>query len=799
MLNKIKTKIKSILSIKAIKRNFVLTGLTFIVFFVFYNTGFAATTQSSNGEVVDTINSGLKALNYLIGISASLIGGLSAVISILIDPTVTNGTAFSLTTYLRGIWVFVSNMVYFIFAGILISISFMNIIGKGTGDTFEIKKALPKLIVGILIVPFSWFLVQFMLSLSSVLTISVFSLPFETFQNNITALNGSVNWCNKLVIDIQGNLTLPENNNTTQQKTGSGFLYCEKYELTPIMDILTGKSGSNNVNGMKSYKLSGLISYYTFGIMELGEIDKLKSGNIINGISSIPQLTAKVAFDIIFLLIYLIILIALFLALFVRLIRIWLYTVFSPVFGLTYFFGKSKVKSLEKINISTFIGLALVPVYVSAALSFGLLFLLIIGQGLAQEHSKSSTLNETFNLGVTSLVIKGSLGDNASETKTAIDQMVGSSLGAMGYILMKLFGLAFLWMAVMAALKTSELTKSIIQPFEELGNKVGKFAMESPKYIPIPGTNIGGKQVNFDTLIRGVDKGITGLQYKNENQSSEIAKFFGGKKDETLDEVRKITATGAEGIKQFNDGIKRMTYEGLSSSTQAREELSEKIGKFGLNIDNKILEALKGANTPGAVKDALIQINDASGKKLLNGNSVESVIGTSGTTSASESSNNENGKTGKGVGVGDIFNVQQIMNLNPSDHTGSAETFLIRMRKDSTILTPKEITDGLGAINIRGEDAKEILKIMEEKVKHNIEYKGLIITEAEKKNQEQLVSQNNNASGRGKESLQEAIKTKSIATQGGSPYQASPIEEADKYPILNVPNSLDDDGGTYTG
>ena len=42
------------------------------------------------------------------------------------------------------------------------------------------KTMLPKLVTGMLIVPFTWFIVSAVLSVSNVLTASVISLPMET-------------------------------------------------------------------------------------------------------------------------------------------------------------------------------------------------------------------------------------------------------------------------------------------------------------------------------------------------------------------------------------------------------------------------------------------------------------------------------------------------------------------------------------------------------------------------------------------------------------------------------------------
>lgn len=68
-------------------------------------------------------------------------------------------------------------------------------------------------------------------------------------------------------------------------------------------------------------------------------------------------------------------------ALFTRAIILWMFAIFSPLFALNFVLGGSKSKALEKLtkfDIKHFISLALVPVYVSAALAFGLMFLSLV-------------------------------------------------------------------------------------------------------------------------------------------------------------------------------------------------------------------------------------------------------------------------------------------------------------------------------------------------------------------------------------------------------------------------------------
>jgi hypothetical protein len=66
----------------------------------------------------------------MLTIFSTIIATLTSLISLLLTPGWVNGTIFGFDVYLKDIWVLISNIVYFIFAFILIAISFMNIVGK---------------------------------------------------------------------------------------------------------------------------------------------------------------------------------------------------------------------------------------------------------------------------------------------------------------------------------------------------------------------------------------------------------------------------------------------------------------------------------------------------------------------------------------------------------------------------------------------------------------------------------------------------------------------------------------------
>lgn len=68
--------------------------------------------------------------------------------------------------------------------------------------------------------------------------------------------------------------------------------------------------------------------------------------------------------------------------------------------------------------------------------------------------------------------------------------------GAIGALLVKILGLFVLWTVVMAALKSNEITKGIVEP---VANALGTVAKSVP--LPLPGGSIGGLQKTKDAIV----------------------------------------------------------------------------------------------------------------------------------------------------------------------------------------------------------------------------------------------------------------------------------------------------------
>lgn len=487
-------RINNIFSFLKKHRAFLLIGIIFAwTFLLWLESTFAAEEPVISKEDSEKV---VKILNGFITAAAALMGMVTSFITMFLYPGWVNGTLFGLQDYLKIMWILVSNIVYFIFAFILIAIAFMNIIGKGEW-TWELKQAMPKFIIGVLIVPFSWFFVQFLLSLSAILTVWVLTLPYDSFQWNelfekamenkelagkeickdvIISFNGDFSWAEW---GVAGTTQLGEDANELDEN-----IKCKEGGKITVKELLTGtdENGdiSSNAAGLQN-SIFGVMSIYSYGILRIDELDTINAAQL-SSVKTIADLIFKIIFDVLFIAVYLLLMIALLLALFVRWVRLWVYMMLSPIFGLLYFFWKSGEwfwDSGKAFNIKEFVALALVPVYVSAALAFGLVFILVASQWIEDTNEGSDTM-KAGGFSLTILWAHGDSGDDGREEKAIIWKLV-----------VEIFGIVILWIAVMAALGASDTTKAITDPLRSFGSEVWKLAAKAPTYAPIIPTGSG--------------------------------------------------------------------------------------------------------------------------------------------------------------------------------------------------------------------------------------------------------------------------------------------------------------------
>ena len=152
------------------------------------------------------------------------------------------------------------------------------------------------------------------------------------------------------------------------------------------------------------------------------------------------------------------------------------------------------------MQIKKFLELAFVPVYVSAALAFGLIFMSLTMHANLQQNqyqgavktegtadSQTITLNPDSSAPI-KLTIKGKLVGSESQNDAipSAGDMTNLGFGVLGKILINFLAIGVLWMAVMAALKSSKITEGAVKPITDFGSQLGQAAKNLPQYMPIP-------------------------------------------------------------------------------------------------------------------------------------------------------------------------------------------------------------------------------------------------------------------------------------------------------------------------
>lgn len=518
--------------------------------------------KTDEQKTVQTIQLFFQFLAVIMALMTNLVGWF-------LSPEWTSWDLIGISGMMKNIWIYVSNIVYFVFAMLFVWIALMNIIGKD-GDNYKLKQAIPKFIVWVLIVPFSWFIVQFVISLSSVLTVGVLSIPYNDFQADLNkqsemkvkmceywyriTTNSAKEWgesqTDKFTVECNAG---PSKNGV--MATWAALTEQEK----PLWEVLANSK----------HTPFGLMYFYTYSVMKIDVTDKLFSTDIAWWLTDLTGIIFKYGFAIVIFVVYALLLLALWFALFVRIIWLWMFAMLSPIFGLLYFFDKKEGAwegAMKNFSIKELISLALVPVYVAAALSFGFLFMKVADTGFkwGVQNEKTDVIQDCFvPLGIPQFTMcwDGSYLDSAGKP---VKSNENSALfkGTIGTILWQFFALIFLWIAVMAALKSSSITKEVVAPIAQFWESIGQIIQKGPANIPIiPVPDGKGGMTTLST--RWLSSAWQNIQWAIDSQSSSkwtqlwtnfADKFL--KADKDIQELQKIASSNYWGSQNKVDRLK---------------------------------------------------------------------------------------------------------------------------------------------------------------------------------------------------------------------------------------------------
>lgn len=522
----------------------------------------------------------------LIKIVTVLLSIATVLVSALMSPEWTTWSVLGLDKPLKDLWYLISNIVYFLFSLIFIYIAIMNIIWKW-GD-YELKSALPRFIVWLLIVPFSWFIVQFVISISWVLTVAVLSIPYDTFKNT------NILWDAKtIMVPVCKNTQISFENKQVTTDNINDFVSCSWDKEVTLEELLNPKNSTN---------IFWIINIYTYWVMKIDQNAKIFNEDILKWTSNVANIALKLWFDGIFILVYLLLLIALMMALFVRWFWMWMFAMFSPLFWLLHFFKKwwtGVGKETKNFNFTQLIKLALMPVYVAGALSFWLLFLLVAWKWISQDSNTSLQFTNSWST-IGNWEFSLSIWKPMTNSTASFIKWFQWTIWT---LILQFLWIAILWVAVITALWSSDITKTVVTPFETMWSNIGNLIKNAPTYTPIIPTSEWFQSIKWieklTTTIESLpsqmnNKRIQPLQnklqqivnietvsFEDKNRLNELLHDW--IKEWELDEVRRIYLTAVEKFWHQNKDV--MTIREQIADSVKKSPSYIKTVTTGLNVN----------------------------------------------------------------------------------------------------------------------------------------------------------------------------------------------------------------------
>lgn len=545
-------------------------------------------------EAAKMYNTAIDTLNMLLWVVTVVVSPAILFAGWLMSPDWTSGDLFGLRTPMYALWVTVSNIVYFIYAILLILIALGTMFGQ---DKFSYKVMLPKLALGILMVPFTWWFVQWTISIATVVTASVITIPAET-MNSDTQKNGAW-WAKESIPTL---IVISE--------TGTGW-----YKNDSITKYISPKVYLSESSGMYGYMM-----VYAYSIFKFDQVKQL------NGPSDVIKAWAWIVHQsviaAIMFIIFGLLTMALIAMLLVRAIKLWVYAIFSPLFTFRFVAGWNLMWGAdESFTIKEFIGLAFVPAIVWLTLSFGLILINAVSSGKVDPAPGTPPCDES-RITTTGCVIWSIMGSEknsitrkiinpktpeattvnsiamgwitvefkwkagaaqpAKEAASASSAMsvLDSAGGIFGTLIIDIIALVFIWMAFMAAKNVSKAVSMAVEPFEKIGKQVWGLAQSIPKYTPIPGLGMS---------MSGVEKGIGKVeQWFRDHRTNEDAKSPLGKLMWLEAAARQETVKAIENIKSQNKNT--LTDEHIKNAIiQAGQDSPENKKKTTTEIVNQVI------------------------------------------------------------------------------------------------------------------------------------------------------------------------------------------------------------------
>lgn len=463
-----------------------------------------------------------KRLSVILAVQAflnKLLWPILVMIGGLLDNSLLFGSGME--SRLREIWIPIRNLVNIMFVIVLVGIALYNILGLGDeGGNYSLKSALPRIIIGLIAVNFSFLGMKVMLDAVTVLTTSIFSLPgqvsgeLDKVVNSTDAQDKEVirRFCLKLagkkVNDKTSTAELVKDRELETKK-----VIAKRYDTTitaaDTADAINAKmaklspedkakydkdlqfANDNNFCAGTVLTPQGAAFLKQYSSRNAALAMALNMSNVVFyedieiSTINIEKLFTNTLFSVALYLVYAVSFLALFIVLLARMVVMWIAVAVSPIFviGLTLPFVKEQLSGFDELQ-TQFIQNLIAPITIGLSMTVGWIMLRGV-QSLSRFDTGSS-----LNFGATSVGIP------VEGLNTLQDLMVGVGV------------VAVVWVAVFAAANktiASSATEMLKGGLQTAGTWLVKTPLKNLPGVPvqIPGEE-GKTQVSMPQLAEAI-------------------------------------------------------------------------------------------------------------------------------------------------------------------------------------------------------------------------------------------------------------------------------------------------------
>lgn len=449
---------------------------------------------------------------------------------------------------LTEMWIQVRNLVNILYVILLLAVALYNVLGLGeTVDFLEIKKALPKIIIGLLLVNFSYAGVKVVLDVVNVGTVFAFSIPRTDPElaiqtaNNVKSAESAI--CSlgddtaAIAKSLENQKAMVEEANKAKQakldacevtyknskNKANDIKQCQNNINNPKVDP-NAKKGfcTENANGkltlnpeiqkkIADWNIDGALTIIAIKFMRMQDLSGIATQ--IRDNVTIANLAINMLFSLIMYIVYGISFIVLIIILFARAAVLWMLIVFSPLIVVNFTFPNviaaagGGAGDLPKKVMSTL----LAPIIIGFVLSIGYILL--------------STMQNINYDGVTSLI---------SDVPT-------SNLDTFQDLLIAIGSVVFIWMGIQGA--TSEaIGGSVAGTIMSAAQGAGQWLAKAPfMYTPIfqikSPHSTHGDIVSLGTLAEAITIGKSRWDQSHREGAERVLNLMGMGGKKTLDQA----------------------------------------------------------------------------------------------------------------------------------------------------------------------------------------------------------------------------------------------------------------------